>query len=82
MATSASSSAAAATSATSDLDTASAIMASSTPSPVLTTDDITRIVNKHVNAVLIVAASTVTVRAFPHGLKLKMFSGISKECLD
>ena len=57
-------------------------MASSTTSPILTADDITRIVNKHVNAILIVAASTLTVRAFPHGLKLKMFSGISKECLD
>ena len=54
----------------------------STPSPILTTYDITRIVNERVNAVLAAATSTVPVRAPPHSFKLKTFSGASKDWLD
>ena len=57
-------------------------MAYSTPSPILTVDEITRIVNEHVNAGLAAAASAVPVRAPPHGFKLKTFSGASKDWLD
>ena len=54
-------------------------MTSSTPSPVLTADDITRIVNDRVNAGLAAAASAVPVQSPPHGFNLKTFSGASKD---
>ena len=61
---------------------ASTSMASSTPSPILTADDITHIVNELVNTGLVAATSTVPVRAPPNGFKLKTFSGSSKDWLD
>ena len=67
---------------TSASSSASAIMASSTPSPVLTADNIMRIVNERVNASLAPAASAVPVQAPPQGFKLKTFSGASKDWLD
>ena len=84
----ASSSATAATSATSgstpvaDLAIASTRMASSTNIPVLTADNITRIVNEHVKANLVAATSAVPVKALPHGVKLKTFSVASKDWLN
>ena len=57
-------------------------MASSTPSPVLTADNIMRIVNERVNAGLAPAASAVPVQAPPQGFKIKTFSGASKDWLD
>ena len=57
-------------------------MTSTTSSPILTADDITRIVNDCVNAGLAAAASAVPVWDPPHGFKLKMFSGASKEWLN
>ena len=57
-------------------------MISSTLSPILTAYDITRINNERVNAGLAATASAVPVWAPPHGFKLKMFSGASKDCLD
>ena len=57
-------------------------MASSTPSPVLTAKNTTRSVNKRVNAGLAAAASAVPVKDLPHGFKLNMLSGVSKDWLD
>ena len=57
-------------------------MTSTTSSPILTADDITRIVNERINAGLAAAASAVTVWVPPHGFKLKMFSGASKDWLN
>ena len=45
-------------------------------------DYITRIVNERINAGLAAAVFTVTVRALPHGFKLKTFSGASKYWID
>ena len=64
------------------LAAAFASMASSTPSPVLTADDIMRIVNERVNAGLAAAASSAPVKAPFHGFKLKTFSGASKDWLS
>ena len=70
------------TTATPASSSASGSMDSSTPSPVLTADDITRIVNKCGNAGLADAASAVPVRAPPHGFDLKKFSGASKDWIN
>ena len=67
---------------TSASSSASTIMASSTPSPILTADNITRIVNEHMNAGLAAAASAIPVRATPLGYKLKAFIGASKDWLN
>ena len=57
-------------------------MASSTPFPILTADNITRIVNKPVNAGLAAATSAVLIRAPPNFFNLKTFSGASKDRID
>ena len=61
---------------------ASTSMASSTPTPILTADDIMCIVNKRINMGLAAAAAAVPVRAPPHGFKLMTFSGASKYWLN
>ena len=87
-ATSASSSAKAPTSATSDstpavdLVTASASTSTSTPSTALNVPDITRIVNERVNTGLVAALSAAPVKAPLHRFKLKTFSGTTKDWLD
>ena len=66
---------------TSASSSTSTSMASSTSSPILTADNITRIVNKRVNSGLAATASAAPARAPPHSFKLKTFSGASKDWL-
>ena len=57
-------------------------MASSTPFPILTADNITRIVNKPFNAGLAAATSAVLIRAPPNFFNLKTFSGASTDRIN
>ena len=57
-------------------------MTSSTPLTILTADEITHIVNEHINAGHAAAVSAVPFQDPPHSFKLKTFSGASKDWID